>query len=228
MPQKILISGILFILTSYTIGNSSSVNDILSTPSKIHSLDYNKLISEGIESNVLDYAMKGYKHLYEQGIIQKDSILTIIDYSKVCNTDRFFVINLNSGEVIYKCMVAHGVKSGEYIATSFSNKARSHKSSLGFYVTQNTYYGKHGYSLRINGLEKKYNSNAISRAVVIHGADYVSKEYIIKNGRIGRSFGCPALPESLNDQIIDCIKEGSCLFVYYPDQKYLKNSEILN
>ncbi len=228
MPKQIIISGILFILTSHIIGSASRPFNNFHVPPLKHSIDYSKLEAEGIDNEVLDCALTGYAKLNEQSILAKDSIITIIDYSIECNKDRLFVIDLNSGQILFRSMVAHGKNSGEYFATSFSNKIRSHKSSLGFFITEKTYYGRHGYSLRLKGLEEDYNTNAMKRAVVIHGAHYVSKDYIARNGRIGRSFGCPALPEDRNDEIIDCIKEGSCFFVYYPDSYYLNNSTILN
>jgi hypothetical protein len=124
-------------------------------------------------------------------------------------------------------LVAHGKNSGENFAESFSNVPESLMSSPGFFITAETYTGKHGYSLRVDGLEKGINDNARVREIVIHGADYVSDDYIKKYGRLGRSWGCPALPAALSNKIIDKIKEGTCLFVYSTDKNYNKNTEFL-
>jgi len=141
------------------------------------------------------------------------NILTIIDYSKPSTSKRFFVIDLENQKVLFQSYVAHGQNSGENYATEFSNQNESHKSSLGFYKTKNTYYGKHGYSLKLEGLEKGKNDLAEKRAIVIHGADYVSEEFIKENGRLGRSHGCPALPQELSKVIINELKDGSCLYI---------------
>lgn len=160
-------------------------------------------------------ALKGFYALKANGVVQKD-ILTMIDFSLSSNTKRFWVIDLNTNKVIYQSLVAHGKNSGEEFATSFSNKAESNKSSLGFYVTGEVYEGKHGKSLRLEGLEKGLNDNAKERGVVVHSADYVSQSYIKNNKRLGRSQGCPALPEELASEIINAIKDKSCLFIYHP------------
>jgi hypothetical protein len=138
------------------------------------------------------------------------------------------VIDLHDKKLIYKCLVAHGRNSGENTADSYSNEQESLKSSLGFYITKETYTGKNGYSLRLEGLEKGINDNAMAREIVIHGADYVSEEFIKKNGRLGRSWGCPALPAGLSKEIIDKISNGSCLFIYADDKFYKENSIFLN
>jgi len=155
-------------------------------------------------------------------------IITIIDFSKPSTQERFFVIDLQNKRVLYKSLVAHGKNSGENIANSYSNDSESLKSSLGFFLTAETYSGKHGYSLKLDGLEPGINDNARQRAIVIHGADYVSASYAKQNGRLGRSWGCPALPIDSSKEIIDQISEGSCLFIYGTDKEYLKASKILN
>ena len=124
--------------------------------------------------------------------------------------------------------VAHGRNSGGEFAKTFSNRPESHKSSLGFYITGKTYTGSHGLSLEIAGLEKGINDRASARRIVIHGANYVSDNYIESNPYIGRSYGCPAVPAEERDIIINAIKEGSCLFIYHPSNLYLNKSKILN
>jgi hypothetical protein len=169
-----------------------------------------------------------YKQLAEEGQITNDRVITIIDFTKPSNLERLFVIDIAKGKVIYKSLVAHGENSGENYATSFSNNPDSHQSSLGYYLTGKPYIGRHGYSLLLDGLEKGINDNARNRAVVIHGAAYVSQRYIKSNGRLGRSFGCPALPEETVSEIIDTIQEKSLLFIYSSDRNYCKNSSFFN
>ena len=147
----------------------------------------------------------------------KKNLITIIDFSKPSTENRFFVIDIESRHLLYSCLVAHGKNSGENYADSFSNEPESLKSSLGFFLTAETYNGAHGYSLCIDGLEKGINDNAREREIVIHGADYVSYEFIKKYGRLGRSWGCPALPAELLKSIIDKISGGTCLFIYGKD-----------
>jgi len=169
-----------------------------------------------------------YNRLAVEGQIINNSVITIIDFTKPSNLERMFVIDLVKGKVIYKSLVAHGENSGENYAISFSNNPDSHQSSLGYYLTGKSYVGRHGYSLLLDGLEKGINDNARNRAVVIHGAAYVSQRYIKSNGRLGRSFGCPALPEETVSEIIDKIQEKSLLFIYSSDRNYCKNSSFFN
>ena len=160
-------------------------------------------------------AMEGYFMLKERGIVQKD-ILTLVDYSLSSKVNRLWVIDLKNNIILFQSLVSHGRNSGNEFAAKFSDKPESYQSSLGFYVTGETYYGKHGYSLRLDGMEKGVNSNARARAIVVHGADYVSEKFAQQNGRLGRSLGCLALSQDLTKEVIDTIKDKSCLFVYYP------------
>ena len=172
--------------------------------------------SYGIPAPAFNMAINSYHELKSRNLVQNDSLLTIIDFSRPSVDKRLFILDLKNKEIIKNTLVAHGKKSGFYIAESFSNKKSSNKSSLGLYLTGKPYSGKHGYSLRLNGMSKGFNDNVFKRAVVIHGANYVSENYIKRNGRIGRSFGCPALPVNETKEIIDLIKNGSCLFIYHP------------
>jgi hypothetical protein len=138
-----------------------------------------------------------------------------------------WVIDLNTRSVLFHDYVAHGRNSGDEFANIFSNKPQSYMSSIGFYLTGETYSGKHGLSLRLDGMDTEYNHNARSRAIVMHGADYVSEAFIQKHGRLGRSFGCPSVSMEISDRIISAICEGSMLFIYYPDENYLKHSTLL-
>jgi len=160
-------------------------------------------------------ALEGFYKLKEKGLIQKD-ILTLVDFSLSSIEKRLWVIDLKNNVILFQSLVAHGKNSGSEFAASFSNKEASHKSSLGFYATGETYIGNHGYSLRLDGLENGINNNARDRAIVVHGADYVSNSFIKQTGRLGRSFGCPALPTKISKKVIDIIKDKSCLYIYYP------------
>jgi L,D-transpeptidase catalytic domain len=175
---------------------------------------------QSIESNGFDLpeydsfskAMDGFDVLKEKQIIQSD-ILTIIDFDLPSTQKRLWVIDMDENKVLFHSLVAHGKNSGELNAESFSNENESYKSSLGFFVASETYQGSHGLSLKLDGLEKSKNDNARSRAIVIHGADYVSESFIREHNRLGRSFGCPALPLELTKSIISTIKNKSCLFI---------------
>ncbi len=197
-------------------------------PDETTELLYNNLRIPGLQYQAFYHAINGYRLLKQQGFIQNDGIITVIDYSLPSTVERVFLIDIKNQILIQKSLVAHGKNTGENYALHFSNKPGSHQSSLGFFVTGNTYYGQNGYSLVLNGLDTTYNEYAKSRAIVVHGADYVSHIYIEKNGRLGRSFGCPALPLESCHEIIDLIKNGSVVFCYYPDSKYFTHSRIIN
>jgi len=186
------------------------------------------LSNRDISKELFDYAVKGYEYLAAKNALHNTDIISIADLSKPSTQKRLYVINVKTGEVLFQTLVAHGRNSGQEYATNFSNSASSFESSLGFYITTNTYVGKHGYSLRLNGCEKGINDNACKRAIVVHGANYVSESFIHQNGLLGRSLGCPAIPVELSKKIINVIKNGSCFFVYSPSKKYLAQSDILN
>ena len=174
------------------------------------------------------YAYIGYQSLKKQQRLNGKELFSIIDFTKDCNSKRFYTIDLEKMKIVYNTYVAHGKKSGDRLATSFSDVAESNKSSIGFYITGSTYNGGNGYSLALHGDEKGYNSNLAKRSVVIHTADYADENYIARNGRMGRSLGCPVLPESIYKQVIDAIKDKTMIFAYYNDAKYLKSSKYLN
>ena len=155
-------------------------------------------------------------------------ILTLIDFSKPSTAERMVVLDIRQKRILYTSLVSHGKNSGGNYATSFSNENGSHKSSLGFYLTENTYQGRNGYSLILNGLEKGINDLAKQRAIVIHGASYSDPSVAASSGRLGRSFGCPALPVSVSKPIINTIKNGTLLFIYANDKNYLTQSSILS
>lgn len=176
------------------------------------------------QSEALNYALEGLEKLEKN---YQKPILTVIDFSLPSTKKRLWIIDLNTREILVNTVVAHGRNSGNLMAEKFSNQPESYQSSLGFYKTAETYQGKHGYSLRLDGLENGFNDQARSRAIVIHGADYAREEFAKSNGRLGRSLGCPALPPELSAEVIDLIKEGSLLFIYGQDQNYLSRSALI-
>ena len=178
------------------------------------------------EFELFERAYLGYIDLKLSGHLssQKD-ILSIIDFRLPSSKERLWVIDLKSKVVLHHTFVAHGENSGKEYALDFSNRISSHQSSLGFYVTEDTYIGKNGLSLKLKGLERGFNSNAKKRLVVLHGAHYATREYLQKNGTLGNSEGCPAVPMGEHVSIINLTKNGTCLFIYFPDSKYLENSD---
>ena len=165
-------------------------------------------------------ALVGYYNMQRKPYPIIKPLLTIIDFSRSSRQKRLWVVDLKNNKLLYHTWVAHGRGTGNEFARYFSNEPNSFKSSLGFYLTAQTYQGKHGLSLKINGLDKNYNTNALARAVVIHGADYVSENFVKQYGRLGRSLGCPALPVKETPAIINKIKNNTCLYIYGSDQKY--------
>ena len=186
------------------------------------------LNSRGLSREAFEYALAGYSRLLNEGKIIKNNILSILDFTLPSGKKRLFVIDLETGELVFNTYAAHGRNSGTEMATQFSNQPNSFKSSLGFYVTGQTYNGKHGESLRLNGEEQGINDNAMSRGIVIHSAAYADEEIVSRQGFIGRSQGCPALPQNIAKNVINTIKNGSCLFLYSADKNYTINSKILN
>ncbi|MBQ0907144.1 murein L,D-transpeptidase catalytic domain family protein [Flavobacterium sp. F-328] len=162
-------------------------------------------------------AVDAYTKIKHKGLVQKE-LLTIIDFSLSANTKRLWVIDMATHEVKFHSLVSHGRNTGEEFATSFSNAAESFKSSLGLYLTAEVYSGKHGLSLKLDGLEKGVNDHARARGIVMHAADYVSESFIKNNQRLGRSQGCPAVPSSISKEIINLIKNKSCFFIYHPSR----------
>ncbi|MEO6252578.1 MAG: murein L,D-transpeptidase catalytic domain family protein [Ferruginibacter sp.] len=206
--------------------NATINNNLLNSASALYdSMDLDLM---GLSKTAFDYAIKGFNYLAQTGSFANDHIISIVDFSLPSSKKRLFVIDLDQAKVLFNTYVAHGAKSGAAMATEFSNTPESNKSSLGFYETLQTYSGGHGYSLKLQGLERGINDNANSRAIVIHPAAYVDEALIRSQGYIGRSWGCPALPERLSKPIINTIKGGTCLFLYSPDKNYLNKSKIIN
>ena len=232
---------ILFLLFSFStskpsLSESKATKTVIYAKTITTSLDakvemvYNSLHSNEFGLPKLESfteALKGFYLLKEKGLIQKD-ILTLVDFSLSSSTKRLWVIDLTTNTILYNSLVAHGRNTGEDFASSFSNAAESYKSSLGFYSTGEIYNGKHGMSLKLDGLEKGINDNARNRGVVMHAAEYVSNSFVKNNHRLGRSQGCPAIPVELSKDIINAIKNKSCFFIYHPSRSFKLASELVS
>jgi hypothetical protein len=182
----------------------------------------------GISRQVLEQALGAVRCAVDHGDIRAPRTLTVIDYSKPSTEPRLWVFDVATGRLLFKELVAHGRNTGENLATRFSDTPDSRQTSLGLFVAADTYVGSNGYSLRLDGLEPGFNGNARERAIVVHGAPYVSAEFASSQGRLGRSWGCPALREAIARQVIDTIRGGGVVFSYYPDQRWLTASRFLN
>lgn len=182
---------------------------------------YQRLDTPKLDKKVLNIALEGLSKID----VKNKKVLTIIDYTKSANEKRLFVIDLKKEKIIFDTYVSHGKNTGGEFAKTFSNKINSHQSSVGFFKTSTTYTGKNGYSMRLNGLEKGINDNAKKRNIVIHGANYATESYITKNGRLGRSWGCPAVPMDLNKDLINSIKGESIVYINGDLNNYQKKSK---
>ena len=210
-----------------TVAGKKVTANIHSMNSKSFLYDSLRLNTLGLSEDAFAYAIKGYNYLLSMGKLNNDQVLSIVDFSLPSGKKRLFVIDMENAKVLFNTYVAHGRNSGKEYANQFSNAPESFKSSLGFYITKGTYNGEHGFSLQLEGEEKGINDNALSRAIVIHCADYVNEKVVQSQGYVGRSLGCPALPKKYSTPIIQTIKNGTCLFMFSPDSKYLSNSKIL-
>lgn len=182
----------------------------------------------GLSKRAFEYAQKGFQKLVSQDRITNESIIAIADFSQPSSHKRLYVIDIKNYKVLFNTLVAHGRNSGKELASFFSNAPYSKKSSPGFYITGETYMGNNGYSLKLIGVEQGINDKAYKRAIVVHGADYVDESYVEEQGYIGRSLGCPAVPQEYAEDIINSIKEGACFFVYSPNQQYISHSSLLH
>jgi len=185
------------------------------------------LQNSGLELSVFYKAVTGFMNLKAANKIpQTSSILTVVDLAKSSHEKRMWIIDMLDNALVLNTWVAHGHGSGDDMATSFSNRIDSHQSSLGFYITDDVYNGKNGRSLRLNGMDAGFNSNARERAIVVHGADYVGENAIGQLGRLGRSYGCPAVPLDVAEQVINTIKDKTVMFINGNDDRY--NSRFLD
>lgn len=222
----LLLLVVLGLLTSFHRGGGESAETDVAAGGvmPLYAL-YDSLHLEGrLSREAFDCGVEGYLRAGDRS----RGLLTVIDFSKPSTAERLFVIDLDSARLLCVSHVSHGCGSGGLYATSFSNREGSHKSSLGFYLTDATYNGRNGYSLRLRGLERGINDNAMSRAIVIHGADYCNPALATRGVRLGRSWGCPALPQKVARQVIDMIKDGTLLFIYANDSDYMSRSKLLN
>lgn len=206
----------------------TEVDDSLSLTNSFQSVyDSLHLDMMGLSRKAYEYAQKGFEKLVKQNKVTNTSIIAIADFSQPSSNNRLYIFDIKNYKLLFNTLVAHGKNSGKEIASVFSNKPSSFKSSPGFYITGDTYIGSNGYSLKLQGMEKGINDNALRRAIVLHGADYVDPSYIDEQGYIGRSLGCPAVPKEEAEDIINTIKNGTCLFVYAPASQYISRSALL-
>jgi len=214
------LSGNSFVKTTVNTVNTAAVSKTIAL------YDAMKLKRYGLNKSAFEYAFKGYQYLLSKKKLGHHSVLSICDFSLSSRRKRLFIIDVDQQKLLINTYVAHGRKSGAEYARSFSNSPESHMSSLGFYVTGDPFVGQHGYSLKLEGMEKGWNDNALGRSIIMHPAKYVSEAYIRQRGFCGRSEGCPAIPQELDKAIIDSIRGGSCLFIFSPDIRYLYRSKL--
>jgi L,D-transpeptidase catalytic domain len=232
-----VVSTVTSVTAAATVGNSARM--VMSSASK--SLELRRVINEsaliyshmelekeGLSEKAFEYAWRGYHNLVKQGSIRNTSVLSICDFSQSSCARRMYVLDLQHQKLLYQTYVAHGQNSGNEYAESFSNEKDSYKSSLGFYVTQKTYYGRNGLSLHLNGVDKGYNDKALKRNIVLHGSAYVGDRYLQNFGTLGTSLGCPAIPAAISGRIIRKVRDGSCFFIYHPTSAYLDYSTVIN
>ncbi len=181
----------------------------------------------GLKQRIFQLALGAAQCAVRSGSITDLATLTVIDYSMPSTAKRLWVFDLKTRALLYQELVAHGSGSGTNLATSFSNEPETHQSSIGLFQTEDTYVGRNGYSLRLRGLDAGFNARAYDRAIVMHGAPYVSEEVAQAQGRLGRSWGCPALRSGIASEVIDTVKGTGLVFAYYPDQKWLESSKYL-
>ncbi|RYF86556.1 MAG: murein L,D-transpeptidase catalytic domain family protein [Chitinophagaceae bacterium] len=234
---------IFFALTSFKARSNKAANNTAATSAitantsvedklnveAVSNMIYDSLQLDnfGLSREVMQFAYKGQQELINRGLLNNEDIIAICDFSQSSSKKRLYIIDTRNYRVLYNTYVAHGKNSGLNYAEHFSNTPESLQSSLGFYRTKGTYFGKHGLSLKLEGLERGFNDNAEARAVVMHGADYIGDSRA-GSAYMGRSFGCPAVPQAQSEKIINMLKNGSALFIYHPTQKYLNASTILN
>lgn len=242
-PKKNRLKLSLFLLfTSFhLVGSSMGLDepekklsiDSVNTKAKEYFEVFALSLFTSVNDSTLNYepfhnALVGYYNLKAAGKIKNERYLTIIDFSKPSNEERLFIYDVCEQEVIFRSIVSHGQNSGRLYANKFSNKDESHQSSIGFYTTSTTYTShKYNLALRLNGLEYS-NSHAKSRGIVMHAASYATYEFLEKYGVLGRSYGCPAMPFDYFEQVVNWIKEGSCMYIYYPSDYYNRHSKWLN
>jgi hypothetical protein len=223
IPKKLSAS---FLIVLAAVGAQQSLAS--SDAASVLNLDRDMAVRAGVSAPVLDLAMNAVSCGLASGDLAAPPTLTLIDYSLPSARPRLWVFDLRSGRLLFKELVAHGRNSGDGAATRFSDVMGSRQSSLGLFRTADTYVGQNGYSLRLDGLEPGFNSQARARAIVMHGAKYVDPAVASAKGRVGRSWGCPALREAVARQLIDTVRGGGVIFSYYPDPAWLRTSKFLH
>lgn len=219
LPRLCLMAGVFLLATSvFAAPATSNPKKLLQSLSKV---------APTLDTKVLNHAILAMQCAVRHGASPARR-LAVIDYSLPSTEQRLWIFDLSRKKLLLRDLVAHGQASGENNATRFSNYEGSHQSSLGLFRTQESYYGTHGYSLRMDGLEPGFNDRARDRALVIHAADYVDPEWIPRQGRIGRSQGCPAVRPEIARKVVDSLKDGQFMFSWYPDEEWLQNSAFLN
>ena len=184
--------------------------------------------TDNLKPSVVKLAMEAFYNSKKLGVATTKSIITVIDYSLPSTEKRLWVVDIDQQKILHTSLCAHGKYSGDNYTTNFSNSFGSKQTSIGLFLTESTYLGKNGLSLKIQGLEKGFNENAEARTIVIHGAPYVNQQFASTVGRVGRSFGCPAIESELAAPIINTIKNGTLVFSFYPDQNWLNSSRFIN
>lgn len=234
MPKK-LIATCALVVTLLTVSSTSLMGNRESTYASSVNSGIDKFYScfyDALGSNVpkpryevFRNALTGFFNLKAENRIKKN-ILTIIDFSLSSKLERLWIVDMNTMKVVHYSLVAHGMNTGDEFAKNFSNKVSSNQSSLGFFLTDEIYVGKHGKSLYLDGVEPEVNDKARERTVVMHGADYVSKDFIQNYGRLGRSFGCPSIPMEDHEKIITLLSGRSCIYIHHPDEQHLNRSKL--
>jgi hypothetical protein len=217
---------LLTLIALAVLANNITTNTVTSARSAFDlNAEVQHLSSKAPQLNkkVLKLALAAYQKASVKGAVKKP-VLTVIDYSLPSSKQRMWIFDVNRERLLYNTYVAHGQNSGMTTPHHFSNQPSSKATSLGTFVTRNTYMGSNGYSLNLDGLEKGFNDNAYNRRVVIHGAWYVEPDFIKKTGRAGRSWGCPSIAQTIAKPVINMIKGGSVVFAYFPDRNYLSHT----
>jgi len=237
LMRNILVTAVLAVLVSSAAGTVGAKTAQTSRPDAARSavanaalpaIDRTAARNSGINLQVLDLALTAVSCGVASGDLDVPPTLTLIDYSLPSTTPRLWVFDMHSGKILFNELVAHGRNTGDNMAVRFSDAMESRESSIGLFRTADTYVGHNGYSLRLDGLEPGFNAHARERAIVMHGAPYVNADVAKANGRLGRSWGCPALREAVARQVIDTVRGGGVIFSYYPDATWLKTSRFLN
>jgi hypothetical protein len=234
--KKLVLCVCVYLITAFSF-KSVSAGEVLSSVNEssvenyifniYNQIDFGK--NDHLSFEVFENAYHGYINLRNAGKLNTaKEILTVCDFTRSSTANRLWIIDLKQKKILLNTYVAHGQGSGDEYATAFSNNNESHQSSLGFYVTGETYVGEHGVSLHLTGMDNGFNDAAYDRGIVVHGADYVCGRYVAANQKLGRSWGCPAVPARLSGNIINTIKDGTCLFIYYPQKNYMKTAYWLN